>query len=155
GTQDYALLPLYVGEKRIGVVVVDNAHTGAPLQNELLDQLETLLAQVALVYENLRWRRATDQLIDVNHTVLAQIANQPLSKTLTDICNAAQKITEADRVTIYPLAHGSKPNSPEYDTESIGWVGVHERSRPSQRPRQRGVTFQVLQTRTLLVVEDT
>jgi GAF domain-containing protein len=155
GVKDYALLPIYVGEKRLGVVVVDNAHTGVPLQNELLDQLETLLAQVALVYENLRWRRATDKLIDVNHTVLAKIVNQRLSRTLTAICNAAQKITEADSVVIYPFAPDSTHIAPEYDNGSIGHVGLPEHYKPRQRPNTTGITFQVLQKRDIVIIEDT
>jgi GAF domain-containing protein len=152
GQTTYALLPLLVGEKRLGVVVVDNVHNHEPLGDAPLNQLETWLAQVALVYENQRQHHISDQLIDVNHTVFAQIANVPLKETLMRICAAAQGIIGADCVMIYPLMPDMSADAPRYDVAHTGYVGLQADFSPQPKPRPTGVTMHVLRSGELLSV---
>jgi GAF domain-containing protein len=154
GTTTYAVLPLCVGNKRMGVLVVDNVHTHEPLRLMPLNPLETLWSEVALVYENLRQRRASDQLIDVNHIVLAQVAKLTLKEMLNQICAAAQAITGADCVLIYPFEPATDVIEPCYDIKNTGYVGLQQAFQPREKPSATGVTMHVLQLGTPLVVND-
>lgn len=150
---DYALLPLFVGDRPLGVLVVDNIHNQEPLRERPLKQLETLLAQVALVHENARQRAATDQFIDVNHAVLAQVADLPLKDTLVQICAAAQRIVGADCTLVYPLVPGTDINEPVYDIDNTGHFGLREDFLPREKPGVAGVTTYVLQSSEPVTVD--
>lgn len=154
GSSEYALIPLMVGEKQLGVVIVDNAYNHRPLHNVLLNQLETWLAQVALVCENHRQHRISDRLIDINHTIFAQIASLPLKDTLAQICTAARGVSGADCVMIYPLVPDQPTDQPRYDVEHTGYIGLQGDFCPRLKPRADGVTMRVLQSRKALSVPD-
>lgn len=154
GSTEYAVLPLLAGDKPLGIVIVDNIHNQVPIKAMPLDELETLLAQVALVYANLRQRRASDQLIDANHAILAQVADQPLQQTLVQICAAAKVITGADSVLIYPLLAADNGGEPSYDTANTGYIGLQHPFSPRAQPSSSGVTARTLRRDTLLEVQD-
>lgn len=119
GRHPYAILPIYAGEKRFGVLVVDNAATGTPLLASRLDQLETWLAQAALAYENRRQHDASEQLVLSMPDLLAHAASQPLQSTLNAVCQMALALTAADNAMIYPLA----PDGEQFDMGRIGLAG--------------------------------
>jgi GAF domain-containing protein len=149
GMTAYALLPLRTGSGVAGVVVVDNIHDHKPLRNTTLDDLETLLTQVMLTLESMHQRRAREQLIDLNHTIMANVSNQPLKKTLTMVCRAAQAATGADCVLIYPLKYTIEPY--ECDIDHIGQVGLKTPLVPPYEISPKGVTSHILRSGTLSV----
>lgn len=159
GVATCAVLPLRAGSRRIGLLVVDNVHTGEPLQDDLLDQIEALLRQVVLVRENLRQRKARDQLIYLNYLVMAGIDDQPLQRILLQICHAAQSVTSADCVLIYPvkpvdaMAEISASGVQEFmfDSANLAGIGLQEARPPREKPRQHGVTASILKTGRLIV----
>ncbi|HEU4325939.1 MAG TPA: GAF domain-containing protein, partial [Roseiflexaceae bacterium] len=143
GRTTYALLPLYIGEQSLGVVVVDNAHNSEPLDDVALDQLETVLAQVALIYENLRQRRGNNQLIKVSQTVLADVSDQTIKETLLEICEVVQTITRADSVAIYPLMTQTEAALPRFDIKHAAAVGLNSDLNRNQ-PTSDGFTKEIL-----------
>lgn len=119
GKQNYAVLPIYAGQKRFGILVVDNAHTELALSQRRLDQLETWLAQVALAYENRRQHVASERLVSHAPELMAHAADRPLQNTLSDICQMALALTAADNAMIYPL----DAEEGGFDTARIGLAG--------------------------------
>ncbi|HMQ30694.1 MAG TPA: ABC transporter substrate-binding protein, partial [Chloroflexaceae bacterium] len=119
GSHPCALLPIYAGEKRFGLLVVDNATTGMQLLPSRLDQLETWVAQVALAYENRRQHAASEGLVRHAPDLLAHAAAKPLQETLGAICEMALALTAADNAMIYPL----DPEEDRFDTRRIGLAG--------------------------------
>jgi GAF domain-containing protein len=149
GLADYAIVPLRAGSKVLGVVVVDNAHDRKPLHEETLDRLETLLAQAALIFENLRQRTAQEQFITVNNAIMSEVSAQPLKRVLDQLCQAAQSLAEADCVLIYPLRSSVEPF--EFDTLNTGCAGQRSNLHLTRGPSSMGVTAHVLRTDTLVV----
>jgi GAF domain-containing protein len=149
GITDYAILPLRAGNKVIGVVIVDNVHTRSPLRTTTLTYLEPLLTQAALIWENLHQRSAKDQLIELNYTVMAELSTRPLKDILDQVCQAAQVITRADRVLIFPLVPGADPFV--FDGENIGRSGETAGLARARVPRQNGVSAHILRAGTLAV----
>ncbi len=153
GAAEYAILPLRAGNKILGLVTVDNIHNAEPLRSAQIEQLETLLAQVALILENLRQREARDRLIHLNYIVMADVSNRSLRETLKQICAAAQASTGADSVVIYPIRQGQTRDEFIYDTESIGHLGFREAIHPKTKPRKKGVTAHILQSSPFIVTD--
>jgi GAF domain-containing protein len=149
GLADYAIVPLRAGRKVLGVVIVDNAHDHKPLHEETLDRLETLLAQTALIFENLRQRTAQEQFITVNNAIMSEVSERPLKLVLDQLCQAAQSLAEADCVLIYPLRSGVEPF--EFDTLSTGCAGQRSNLHLTRGPSSMGVTAHILRTDTLVV----
>lgn len=149
GVTDYALLPLSVGARTLGVVVVDGVFDGDSLRRPALDHLEAFLARAALTYEIMHQRRAREDLITLNHTVLANMRGYALHEILSQIGRAAQEATGADSVTIYPFLPSSDPLA--YDEEAIVCVGRPPLRLARPKPRQRGVTSHIVHTGTLVV----
>lgn len=149
GITDYAIVPLRAGSRIIGVVIVDNIHTGAPLRTTALTYLEPLLTQAALIVENLRQRAAKDQLIDLNYTVMAEVNTHPLKAILDQVCQAAQVITRADRVLIFPLVRGV--HTLLFDAQHAGRSGETAEFPPASIPRQNGVSAHIMRGGTLVV----
>ncbi|GAB4195775.1 MAG: hypothetical protein OHK0022_12750 [Roseiflexaceae bacterium] len=153
GKTSYALLPLHIGEQCLGVVIVDNIHNHEPLDDVALDQLETVLTQVALIYENLRQRRGNSQLIKVSQAVLAQVSHQPISQTLLEICEVVQTITLATSVAIYPLLTPTGSPIPLFDIEHAAAVGLTtDINRNHLTPG--AFTEQILSSGSIMVVSD-
>lgn len=149
GASDCAVVPLRAGHETLGLVVVDNIHDGKPLQDETLDHLETLLAQAALIYINLRHNRVREALLDANYAIMSEMAEHPMQKTLTSICEAAQAVARADCVLIYTLKPGVEPYV--YDLVNTGFVGQRSDIHLSDKPRQQGVTAHILRSGMLVV----
>lgn len=148
GAADYAIVPLRAGKRALGVLVVDNVHNGYAFSAELLEQLETMLTQAALIHRNVRQRQIRDLIVDTNTQVVSQAAQAPLDETLQRICQAAAQVTEADIVVIYPLRTDGR-----YDTSAVTGVGLQVQKQLTNKPRQRGVTAHVL-NRGVLVIPD-
>jgi GAF domain-containing protein len=156
GITDYAVIPFRTGGETLGLLVVDNADNRLPLQTALLDQLETLLTQAALIYANLRQRQIRDKLIALNHTILSEASDRPLGKTLSQICQAAQAVVGADCVLIYPLQHLQSILSMdepafEYDYENSGRAGLLSERQNSVRPSKMGLTMRIMQYGPLVI----
>lgn len=154
GQAEYALLPLRAGTRPLGLVVVDNKHSGIPLRSTSLNYMESLLAQTALILENIRQRRSRNLLIDRTHDIMSiATGERTLSDILQQICKVARDILHADCVVIYPLHPSDTPY--EYDIPNIAAVGLnHDDQTIKVKPRQRGVATHILTTGTL-VVHDT
>jgi GAF domain-containing protein/AmiR/NasT family two-component response regulator len=151
GATDYALLPLRAGSKVLGLVLVDNIHNKEPLHDTALHHLETLLAQAALTWEALRQRRARDELIELNYTVMAELSNRPLKATLTQVCQVAQAVLGSDSVTIYVLKPEREPY--EFDADNTTAIGLKTDSHLSKAPHPKGISSHILRS-GLLVVPD-
>lgn len=149
GRSDYAVLPLRSGGKILGLVIVDNFHNKARLRPSALDHLETLLAQAALIWENIRQRNARDALIDLNHTIMSKLSRRPLRETLTQICEVTSAVMDADAVTIYVLKPGVEPY--QFDTANTTAVGEKSDMHLTSIPRQRGLTSHILRSGPLVI----
>lgn len=149
GVADYAILPLYAGPKLLGVVVVDSILDGSELRRGSLDQLEAFLTRVVLTYEIMRQRRAREELILLNHTVVANMRGYALRDILLQIAAAVREATRADTVTIYPFRASN--GTMAYDEEALARVGGDPIRLARLRPRQRGITSHIVNTGTLMV----
>ena len=149
GATEYALTPLMAGTKVLGLVVIDNIHDRRPLRPRSLDHLESLLAQVTLIVENLRQQRAREQVIHLNYTIMAEVGNRPLKETLDQICRTAQANTGADYVAIYPLL--SSTELYQIDVENVGCIGNEASLPPTSEIRQKGLTAHILRSGILTV----
>ncbi len=126
GVTEYAVLPLRLHDQPFGVLVVDHMFTRRRLETRPLEQLEQLLTQAVLIFDNVRQRRVRDQLITLNHTVLAQAEIQTLGEILTQISEAARASVGADCVAIFPCQADANAGLLMYDREHIGAAGMHE-----------------------------
>jgi GAF domain-containing protein/ActR/RegA family two-component response regulator len=145
-----AVVPFRAGDSIIGLVIVDNRHNGEPVEDEALDRLETFLNMAGLVYLNERRRGAQQALLNATHVVARQNEKVHLGDTLSQLCEAARLVTNADWVIVYPLRE-SGPD--EFDVRNIGRSGVLL-SPPKQvksKPRQRGVSAYILRTGRLVI----
>lgn len=145
GSTEYAVFPLYVGNTRLGLIIADNMYNHIPVLSMPLDVVETLLAQVALIYENVRQRQASQRLINVSTSALAQVADQALQITLTQICEAALVIARADCVALYPLTKDPGQSKPRLDLQCAGFAGLQHDLRGSEPPRLMDTTMERLQ----------
>ncbi|MCP4357690.1 MAG: GAF domain-containing protein, partial [Chloroflexi bacterium] len=149
GEADYAILPLRSSKQIEGIAILDNIHNQEPLSAAALDYLEPLLAQAVLVWRILQEQRTRDQLIDLNYHVMAQVPEQPLSRTLQEICWAAQSFTGADFVIINPLKPDGGPL--EFDPATIHGVNKARESIHVPRPRSEGITVHILRAGTVVM----
>ncbi|PKN94319.1 MAG: hypothetical protein CVU44_04315 [Chloroflexi bacterium HGW-Chloroflexi-6] len=141
-----AILPLRAGNNIFGVVIVDNKHTGMPLETKVLNRLQTLLDNAGLVWETLRQGQKSEDLLDANYKIMGAATHRPLKKTLDLICKTARNITQADWAIIYPIRTGSG-QSYEFDVKHIGHDGDLKAPTTSiqRKPRIGGVSEHVLQ----------
>ncbi len=147
---DCAIVPLKAGDHCIGLVIVDNRHSGEPIEAEVLDQLETFLNMAGLVYLNEQRRVRQEALLNAANAIVRQSEKTHLKDTLDEICKAAQAVNDADWATIYPLKN-SGPN--EYDVNHIGRAGkLIGRDKPvKDKPRMRGVAAYLMHSGRLVV----
>lgn len=145
-----AVLPIPSGDRIIGVVIVDNKHNGRPLNEKMLNHLQTLLNYTGLTWETLRQQKKSNRLISANYTILSGAMPDQLKTTLQEICKTAQTITEADWVIIYPLLEGTQI----FDVQNISYAGhiqVPLESIVKAKPRKRGVSAHVLSEGELVI----
>lgn len=154
GRADYVVFPMFVGTVRLGLIVVDNIHNKAPVQNMLLDEVETLLAQTALIYENKRQREASLQLIKIGNTVLRQVLDQSLQQALTQICEAALVVAGADCVVIYPILPNASQAVPGFDLNQTGTAGLQHDLLAGEAPQIVGSTLSELRQGRSVTVPD-
>lgn len=150
---DCAVLPLPVGNNVLGVVVVDNKHTGSPLNRHSLENLTTLLVNAGLVWETLRQRARSDELLEVNHEILGGAGHQTLQETLNTICKTARKFSQADWAIIYPIRKAEKQPLYKFEFEQFGHDGKLKNPIDivREQPEVGGVTMHVLQKGELIV----
>ncbi|RLT34730.1 MAG: GAF domain-containing protein [Chloroflexi bacterium] len=103
GATHYCLVPVNAGEQMVGVVVLDNIWEKDPNRLGVLEILDNLTNQAALLAENLHKSKALEDLIALQHDVLVQSTVRSLQETLQRICEAAKSIAGADLAAIYPL----------------------------------------------------
>jgi GAF domain-containing protein/ActR/RegA family two-component response regulator len=160
GAQEYecALLPVKTESGVLGLLVIDNAFDGEPLRPGDLAKLERLLEQVVQVW---RQSRETDQarqlgesyeeILKMSRQITAQAASRSLGESLKDLCFEAQALTQADCVVVYPY----HPSRESYDIDLVRYIGLNRpqefKSKIKEKPRQRGVTFTVSQSGTLVI----
>jgi len=140
-----AILPILTGSHAIGLVLVDNKHNGLPLNEKMLNHLQTLLNYTGLVWETLRQQSKSESLLDANYQIMGEARLQPLKETLRNICKTAQKFTEADWVLIYPLKEGKKY---EFDRENATYIGNLKSLENviKEKPSPNGISSHVLRT---------
>lgn len=155
GRTECAVLPLQVGGKWVGLVIVDNVHNDAPLSQTLLNQLETFLAQVALIDENHRQRQAQSKLTAVTSNLIANTGDESLQETLERICREVKDATHADSVVAYPLLENRSLNTYEYDTANIAAVGLRKGLEARSHSRIGSVTQHIFQTSESVKINDT
>ena len=118
---DCALLAIGTGNFISGLVIVDNKHNQKPINDKLLGSLQSLLANAGLVWENLRQREKSEDLLDANLEILGSASHQSLQKTLDRICRTAHLISRADWTIIHPFRAGKKPF--EIEVGNVGHYG--------------------------------
>ncbi len=140
-----------------GMLTMDTLSSRQPVPSELLprlrlfgNQMAAALERAHLYEEEQRQRKARDQLIEANYTVMAQVYVKPLRDILAQICQAAQLVMEADCVLIYPLTPGASLDSLTYDIDNAGYVGLRHPFKPRAHPGK--VTYDVLNSREALIV---
>jgi GAF domain-containing protein len=145
-----AILPILTGSRAIGLVLVDNKHNGLPLNEKMLNHLQTLLNYTGLVWETLRQQSKSESLLDANYQIMGEARLQPMKDTLRNICKTAQKITEADWVLIYPLKEGKKY---EFDSENATYIGNLKTLENviKERPSPTGTSAHILKTGKLVI----
>ncbi len=148
----YCLLPVKAAGQMIGVVVLDNIWGKTPRRVGVLDILDTLTNQAALLHENLRKTRAQEQLIAVQHEVLVQAVNRPLQETLRRICEAIQNIAAADLVAIYPLRDDG--HRLLHDHDHTARVGRRNTPAPQLQPAPSGLSKHVLLEKKPVFIEN-
>lgn len=100
---EYEVAPILAGDYPIGVVIVANPIFRRQLGRMPLNELDTWLNQVGLVYAGWRQQRAGTQLAAVSQSILAKAAERPLGETLTEASQAARVLLNADSALIIPL----------------------------------------------------
>lgn len=119
---DCAILSFGMNTFISGLVIVDNKHNQKPLNKKSLSSLQSLLANAFLVWENLRQRAKSEDLLDANLEILGDARHQSLQKTLDRICKTAHLISRADWTVIHPFRAGKKAY--EIEVEKVGHYGV-------------------------------
>lgn len=145
-----AILPINAGQRTIGLMLVDNKHNQHRLGERPLGRLQTILNYAGLVWETLRQRKKSDNLLDANYQILGNASKDALKKTLTRICQTARAFSEADWVIIYPLKQGEDG----FDKANISYDGQLQyplEEKVKDKPRKRGVSRYVLDNRELVV----
>ncbi len=149
---DCALLSLGTGNYISGLVIVDNKHNQKPLHNKSLGSLQSLLANAGLVWETLRQREKSEDLLDANLEILGWASHQSLKGTLDRICKTAHVISHADWAIIHPFRAEKKPF--EIEVENVGHYGELRSSildLTKSNPRIGGVSRHVLKKGELVV----
>jgi GAF domain-containing protein/ActR/RegA family two-component response regulator len=147
-----ALIPIRAGNNILGFVIVDNKHNHKPLSRNSLENLQTLLANAGLVWETLRQRAQSEELLDANYEILGGASHQPLKETLGRICKTARVISQADWAIIYPFKYGVTPH--EIEIENFGYDGELKSSImdvTTDKIRVGGVSTHVIQKKELVV----
>lgn len=146
-----AVVPMRTGEQIIGLTIVDNTFDRKPIEATALDELETFLNLGCLVRQNVRQRKNWEDLLESTFSILSQVSAKGLDEILSQVCGLAQKITGADRVTIFPLIPGTDPI--DFDIEHIGRDDKQhlEKNTALERPRQNGVSAHIIRAGALVV----
>jgi GAF domain-containing protein/DNA-binding response OmpR family regulator len=140
---DYCLVPVKAGDRTIGIVVLDNIWERDPNRLGVLDILDNLTNQAALLVENLQKSKALEDLISIQNEVLVQSMVRPLKETLLSICRSIQSIAGADLVAIYPIVDNG--DELHYDHEHIATVGRYHPTKQYASPEPTTLSKQLLQ----------
>ena len=144
-----AVLPILSGDRSIGVVIVDNKHNGTPLNEKLLNHLQTLLNYTGLVWETLRQQKKSESLLDANYQIMGEAGFQSLRETLHKICETARTIMEADWVLVYPLKEGEEF---VFDKKNTAWAGqLKYPIKIKDRPSPNGISHYIMRTGKLVI----
>ncbi len=149
---DCAVLSIGTGNFISGLVIVDNKHNQKQLNDKSLGSLQSLLANAGLVWENLRQREKSEDLLGANLEILGSASHQSLQKTLDRICRTAHLVSRADWTIIHPFKAGKK--NFEIEVENVGHYGVLNSSifdLTKSNPRIGGVSRHVLNKGELVV----
>lgn len=148
-----AVLPLQIGHTLQGFVLVDNRHNRKQLNRISLENLQTLLANAGVVWETLRQRSRSEELLEANYKILGGAGHTSLSETLKIICKTARTFSQADWVSIYPFPKNIDMHSYKFDFENVGYDG-ELKSRADmtrEQPDVGGVSMYILQKGELIV----
>jgi GAF domain-containing protein len=147
-----ALIPIRAGNNILGIVIVDNKHNHKPLNRNALGNLQTLLANAGLVWETLRQRARSEDLLDANYEILGGASHQTLAETLKRICKTARVNSQADWSIIYPFKYGLQPR--EIEADNIGYDGELKSSITNiakNKIRVGGISTHILQENELII----
>ncbi|MEW5830925.1 MAG: GAF domain-containing protein [Chloroflexota bacterium] len=148
-----AVMPLRAGNKALGMVIVDNKHNRQPLTDKSLSRLQTLLDNAGLVWEIIRQGKKSEDLLDATYKITAGASYQVLRDTITRICQAARRTSEADWAIIYPIT-GRTPHQLELDLDNFGYDGRLNspvETLIATQPRVGGISMRVIKRGTLVV----
>jgi GAF domain-containing protein len=148
-----AVLPLSTSKKVEGVVLVDNKHNGKPISGRDLDRLKTVLGYAGLIWETLREREKSENLLYANQEIMSRSGREELKHTLARICNAALGLSEADWNIIYPFVEHRKRIT--FDIENANYAGELKSGVDSvltkKRPSPHGMTAHIIETGGLYI----
>jgi GAF domain-containing protein/CheY-like chemotaxis protein len=142
-----AILPVHVRNALLGMVIVDNQHSSKPLNKIPLDNLQTLLANAGLVWDNHRQRTQSEELLDATYEILGGAGHKPIHETLNLICKTARAFCQADWALIYPLQKITVPPFYEFDFEALGHDGnlTSNTDMTKEQPNLGGVSMHILE----------
>jgi signal transduction histidine kinase len=144
-----AILPILSGDRAIGLVLVDNKHSGRPLSENMLTRLQTVLSYAGLVWETLRQQKKSESLLDANYQIMGEAGIHSLKETLRNICETARTITEADWALVYPLREEEEFI---FDRENTAYAGQLAHSITiKEKPNPDGVSVHILKTGMLAI----
>lgn len=148
-----AVLPVQVGSVLQGFVLVDNKHNRKPLNRIALDNLQTLLANAGVVWETLRQRARSEDLLEANYRILGGAGYTSLSETLRIICKTARTFSQADWVSIYPFPKNIGSPSYKFEFENVGYDGElkSHADMTREQPDVGGVSMYILQNGSLII----
>lgn len=149
-----ALAPLRAGNKALGLVIVDNKHNRQPITAKSLNRLQTLLDNAGLVWEIIQQGKKSEDLLDATYEITAGASYQALRETITRICQAARRTSEADWAIIYPIKRGRTPHQLELDLDNFGFDGKLNspvETLIATQPRVGGISMRVIKKGTLVV----
>lgn len=149
-----AVLPLVTGKGKVeGVVLVDNKHNGKPILERDLNRLQTVLNYAGLIWETLREREKSEQLLHDNQDIMSRSGREKLVDTLSMVCNAALGLSEADWCIIYPFLPRQRPLT--FDVANISYAGELKFGAQAvlnkARPAASGMTMHILEHRSLFI----
>ncbi len=149
-----AALPLITEKGKVeGIVLVDNKHNGNPILTRELNRLQTVLNYAGLIWETLREREKSENLLYANQEIMSHSGQEGLVDTLSRICNAALGLSEADWCIIYPFTSHGRQRA--FDVENISYAGELKSTVKDvlgkKRPSSRGMTSYILEKNSLFI----
>ena len=141
-----ALMPVIARQQALGILVVDNKFTAAPITDDLLDNLQTFAGAAALAIEK---HRLTEKAKQVHRqmSALFQASNELVLPTLDDVVETTLKACQADSVSVILINKGRATDLRSCGTDK--GMNIHNVVRPE------GISIAVMRSGVAERIEET